>query len=241
VLQRAYFDRATPTLGKPVGSPVEVMFNPTDFTLTKGSQLAEIAVPGLDSPLQQYIRGQAEKLTVKLFFDTTDEGTGVFATSVTEATDRFYNLVKIDSDLHAPPVCIFGWGRSFPGIDLPSGENQKRTCFTGVVESVQQEFTLFSDRGIPLRATLTVAMREYRPLDDQQIQIDPHSRDHTRAHVVQRGETLSLIAGRMYGNPAEWRPIADRNGISNPKDLRPGTTLEIPPLERGAGVPLRAA
>lgn len=241
MLQRAFFSRATPTLGEPEGAPIEVMFNPTDFTLSKASQLAEIAVPGLDTPLQQFIRGGTEKLTVKLFFDTTDEGTGTFATSVTEATDRFYELVKIDSDLHAPPVCIFGWGRSFPGIDLPSGDSQKRNWFTGVVESVQQEFTLFSDRGVPLRATLTVAMREYKPLDVQQIQLDLHSADHTRAHVVQRGETLSLIAGRTYGDPGEWRPIADHNGISNPIRLRPGTILEIPPLERRAGGPLRAA
>ena len=43
---------------------------------TRGDQFAEIAIPGLDAPLQQFVRGQAEKLTLDLFFDTTDNGMG---------------------------------------------------------------------------------------------------------------------------------------------------------------------
>ena len=47
-----------------------------------------MTIPGLDSPLQQFVRGQAEKLTLDLFFDTTDTGMGAGATSVTTETDR---------------------------------------------------------------------------------------------------------------------------------------------------------
>jgi nucleoid-associated protein YgaU len=233
--QRAAFYVAGPD-GEPTGSYYSVMFNPTDLNFTKGVQLAEMNVPGLDAPLQQFVRGQAEKLTVKLFFDTTDRGTGALAKSVTTETDKFYSFVKIDSELHSPPVCIFAWGTSFPGGDLPTNESQRRGWFTGVVESVQQEFTLFSIRGLPLRATLTVAMREYKTLSTQRTQLDLHSRDHTKSYVVQRGDTISAIAGRAYGNPADWRAIAEHNGIVDPRRLAAGQALELPRIDRGTAV-----
>ena len=181
------------------------MFNPTDFTLTKSSQLGEVNIPGLDSPLQQFVRGLAEKLTVKLFFDATDERTDELASGVTERTDRFYALAKIRADEHAPPVCRFVWGYKFPGSQLspntgspedgaPAGaDSPNRRAFTGVVESIQQEFTLFSPAGVPLRANLTVTMREFKTLSEQQKQLKLESRDRTRRHTVRRGDTLSVV------------------------------------------------
>src|SRR3954466_272367 len=82
----------------------DVQFNPTEFSLDKGAQIAEIAIPGLDSPVLQFVRGQNEKLSIDLFFDTTDRGTGAGATSVTQFTDPVYALVKIVPETHAPPI-----------------------------------------------------------------------------------------------------------------------------------------
>ena len=42
---------------------IPVQYNPTELSFDKSAQIAEIAIPGLDSPLQQFVRGQAEKLT----------------------------------------------------------------------------------------------------------------------------------------------------------------------------------
>src|SRR5262245_13783405 len=110
----------------------DVQFNPTEFTLDKSAQLAEITIPGLDSPLQQFVRGQAEKLSLELFFDSTEGGTGPGATPVTTVTDPFYSLIKIEPDGHAPPICTFFWNGAFPGAFLPpEAGNQRRYEFTG--------------------------------------------------------------------------------------------------------------
>ena len=37
---------------------IQVQFNPTEYTLAKGAQIAEIAIPGIDSPILQFVRGQ---------------------------------------------------------------------------------------------------------------------------------------------------------------------------------------
>jgi len=83
----------------------------------QGAQIAEVAIPGLDSPLLQFVRGQTETLTLELFFDSTEAGMGRDATPVTAETDRFYQLIKIESAQHAPPIVLFSWGgKEFPGI-----------------------------------------------------------------------------------------------------------------------------
>jgi len=210
-----------------------VQYNPTEFTLNKGVQIADISIPGLDQPIQQFVRGQTETLALDLFFDTTEGGMGDDAKPVTIETDKFYQLIKIDRKTHAPPVCRFIWGKTgFPGANLTEQwSSQKReNGFQCIVESVRQRFTVFSPVGMPLRAILSVTLREYKTLEQQVDQIRFESPDHTHEHIVERGDTLSRIAFDAYGDPRKWRPIAKHNGIIDPLDLQLGMVLEIPPI-----------
>jgi len=210
---------------------INVQFNPTEFTFNKGVQFSEIAIPGLDTPLLQFVRGQTETLTMDLFFDTTEDGMGVGATSVTTLTDQIYQLIKIEPHTHAPPVCAFLWNQKFPGSDVSSAVgNQRRVEFQCVFESIKQRFTLFSPEGVPLRAVLTVTLREYKPLEEQLRQLNLNSPDKTQGYVVRRGDTLTGIAARQYLRPGEWRPIATANSIDDPRRMEPGAFLRIPPI-----------
>lgn len=244
--------------------PIELQYNPTELSWDKSAQIAEISIPGLDSPLQQFIRGQAEKLTLEAFFDTTELGMGQGAVSVTSRTDRLYQLIKIEPTRHAPPVCTFVWNDQFPGSSLGGNAggisgigaavgaavgaaagatagniagaivsaatgNQRRNGFKCIVESVKQKFTLFSPEGIPLRATLTLTLREYKTLDEQLAHLNLSSPDRTHSHVIESGETLSAIAGLYYRRPGDWRAIADADNIEDPRRLKAGTFLTIPP------------
>src|SRR5215217_2058146 len=94
---------------RPNPEDIYFQFNPTELSFDKNVQIAEISIPGLDAPLQQFVRGQAEKLTVELFFDSTEDGMGEGATSVTTYTDQILQLMKIEPSRHAPPVCAFMW------------------------------------------------------------------------------------------------------------------------------------
>ena len=213
----------------------EVQYNPAELVFEKSAQLAEINIPGLDAPLQQFIRGNAEKLTMEIFCDSSERGTGPDADSVTRETDKFYQLVKLIPALHAPPVITFLWGKEFPGnrVGEAWGGAQRRTSFTGVAESVRSRFTLFSPEGLPLRATVTLVLREWRPIEQQLEKLDPQSPDRSHAHVLRGGETLSRLAGRYYDRPGDWRPIMDANGIEDPRRLAPGLPLVVPALPRG--------
>lgn len=212
-------DAADPAKG--LTEEIDVQFNPAEYTISKGVQIAEIAIPGLDSPILQFVRGQNEKLTLDLFFDTTLDQDKKAAAMDTTAVDvrtktrAIYELTKVQAKTHAPPRVTFSWGS---------------LSFNALVESVQQKFTLFNPKGIPLRATLSVTFREYKTLKDQLKNPARGSADHTKRRIVQRGDTLSGIAAEEYTDPGAWRRIAEVNDIVNPRQLAPGTVLAIPPL-----------
>jgi len=56
--------------------------------------------------------------------------------------------------------------------------------------------------------------------------------DPGRSYVVKRGQTLSVIAQDVLGDPAFWPAIywANRDHIKNPKILHVGQELAIPEL-----------
>lgn len=210
---------------------LDIQYNPTELQFEKQPQIAEIAIPGLDAPLQQFVRNAAEKLTLEIFCDTTDAGMGLNARSVTEETDKFYGLTKIVPDLHAPPVVVFQWHDMISGATLhESLGNQKRNSFTGVCESVRVRFTLFSPEGVPLRATVNLVLREWRPLEEQLHKLGLNSPDRTHRHELRAGETLTAVAARHYGNAAPWRALLEPNGIEDPRRLAAGRVLAVPPL-----------
>ena len=201
---------------------ITVQFNPVEYSLTKGAQIAEIAIPGIDAPILQFVRGQTQTLSMELFFDTTQSGTGEDgAQDVRDLTEPVYQLVQIQSHTHAPPRVRFFWGR---GIS-----------FRAIVDNIQQKFTLFNPAGIPLRATLTVSFKEYQTLEEQLQRLKLESPDHSKQHVVRRGETLALIAFREYGDATLWRRIfedeSNADAIPDPIHLKPGVAITLPVLD----------
>ncbi|HJS23121.1 MAG TPA: hypothetical protein VJ751_02040 [Pyrinomonadaceae bacterium] len=200
---------------------IPVQFNPTEYSLTKGAQIAEIAIPGIDSPILQFVRGQTQTLSMELFFDTTQFGMGEApVVDVRTLTEPLYQLVKIQSNTHAPPRVRFIWGAGL--------------TFRAIVENIAQKFTLFNPLGIPLRATATVGFKEYQTLEEQLTRLNLQSADHRKKRLVKKSETLALIAYREYGDPAQWRRIfEDRENaeiIRNPRRLTPGREITIPPI-----------
>lgn len=204
----------------PAGAlPIQVLFNPTQYGFDSSNQFAETPVVGQAAPILQYTRGNARTMSMELFFDTYESGIG--SRDVRRHTDRIYQLLEVEPTTHRPPVVKFAWG----GLS-----------FRCLVERVSGKFTLFLDSGVPVRATLTVALKEYVDPKDAPKGSPTQSADHTKTYVIGVGDTLSSIAAAEYGDPGEWRPIADVNEIVNPRILQPGRRIVIPPLPTQSGV-----
>ena len=189
---------------------VPVLFNPEEYTLSKEVNYAEAGVPGLNSPVLQFVHGQAATLEMELFLDTYEAGTDVrvWANAVADLT------VTVPAT-HAPPVVMFVWGS---------------LSFVGVLARVVQKFVMFRPDGVPARARLQVTFREFADPDLQAKANKHETADFSKLHVVRDGETLSGIAALVYEDPALWRPIAVANRIDHPARIETGQRLVVPQL-----------
>jgi len=194
------------------GERAEVIFNPAEYSLDKGNQFAATPLPGLSNPITSFVNGNADVLTMDLFFDTyTNKG----GRDVRDDTWKIARLLDLDPTLHAPPPVLFVWGP---------------LRFKAVIERLSQRFTMFKEDGVPVRATLNVTFKEYKTIEEQLNEQPTQSSDWSKHRVVAEKDRLCLIAAIEYDDPSVWRVIADENDIENPRLLQPGQEIRLPPL-----------
>lgn len=205
---------AVPKIDDPKKRDIPLRFNPTSYQLQKANEFSQIAVPGLETPPIQYIRGGAETLNFDALLDTSDTQKNVRE----EYVDRIANLMRINSELHAPPIVQFIW------------ENE---IFQGVVSNLSVNYVLFTPQGVPMRAEASLQLTAYRPVEVQIAERPRNSPDVEKSCTVRRGDRLDQIADGVYQDPARWRDIARRNGIIDPRRLDPGRVLLLPRIVSG--------
>ncbi|KST62199.1 CIS tube protein [Mastigocoleus testarum] len=190
---------------------IEVLFNPTEYSLETSNQFQRTAVPGTATPATQFVNGNTQTLTMDLFFDSYERGEDVrsYTTQVT-------SLLDIDPILHAPPICEFRWGS---------------LSFRATLEQVNQTFTLFLESGVPVRATLSVTFKEYKTLSEQIQGVRKESSADTKRIIPKQGDSLWMIANKEYKDSSLWRLIANANKISNPRLLTVAQELIVPVLK----------
>jgi len=205
----------------PAGPDIKVLFNPTEYRVSKSNQFAEVAIPGLGAPMLQFGHGNAQTLSMQLFFDTYDPQAPPTVDSrykkdqdVRVLTRQVTRLLEINADLHAPPIIQFSWGKF---------------VFEGVLQQADVRFSLFLPSGVPVRATVDVTIKQY--YDGHKETGMLQSANYAKQHVVLPGDTLPGIAAKLYNDPAKWRHIADANRLDNPLALEPGRVLLIPAIE----------
>jgi nucleoid-associated protein YgaU len=205
-LEKAIITKVSP----PGSDKIPVMFNPEEYTLSKDINYARIGVPGLNSPVLQFVHGNLQTLEMELFLDTYEAHT-----DVRTRTKQITDLLTIDPQTHAPPVLLFTWSS---------------LSFICVVGKVTQRFVMFLPDGTPVRARLQVTFNEFADPQLQAMAQKNETADYTKLHVVSEGETLNAIAARVYDNALVWRPIALVNDLDDPRSLTVGQQLVIPKL-----------
>jgi nucleoid-associated protein YgaU len=157
----------------------------------------------------------ARTLTVsKAIFDTSGRPNDPdYLSDVTKTTQKVFALLRADTPKSRPPKVKFVWA------DF---------VFTSIVSNVSEELTLFTPKGVPIRAELTITFREVTDSSATQGQ-NPTSRGDARAvHTVLPGETIDSIAYQTLGDARKWAVVAEFNRLENPFRLRPGQKLAIP-------------
>jgi hypothetical protein len=197
---------------------VECMFNPKEYSFSKTNSWKPSEVPATDVADLTFTSGKGASLQMQLFFDTVADRTDVRK----KYTDPLWELMVIDkaktdnkNKYGRPPVVLFKWGKSW--------------SFKAVISSMKQQFTLFDTDGKPLRATVDVTFEQV----EDPAHLAPQNPTSggpggERVWRVQESDTLAWIAYRSYGDTSKWRLIADANGLTRVRELKPGALLVIP-------------
>jgi nucleoid-associated protein YgaU len=199
---------------------IPALFNPDKLVFSKGANWQRQGAAQRDVPELQFANADPRTLNIDLLFDTYDTADAKKKDVRKTYTDNLLHLMTVEEhgkDTHRPPVCRLSWGSV--GI-----------FFQGVLERLEQQFTLFMEDGTPVRATSRCTFKEWRTNYDDLNKQATQSSDIAKARIVKRGDTLSSIAAEEYHDPGLWRPIAAENDIDDPQSLAPGTTLLIPTL-----------
>ena len=225
-LEKAYIEILE---GSRAGTKVPVLFNPTEYSMERANAYKATPVPGLGAPLIQFINGDATTLSMDLFIDDYTDPPGMvqlgpdiagsFAgapKTADERIDEIVGLLNIDADLHAPPPVRFVWGT---------------LRFAAVLEKVGRKITLFHATGKPARATLSVSFREYRSLARQMDDPRRLSADKTKRRQIRAAENIWSIAHREFHDVRAWRHIAAASDVDDPRSLKPGDWVKVPPVE----------
>lgn len=217
-----------------VGDPIPVQFNPESLKLAYANQNASGDQRGGSSI--QYVGSGTTKLTFDLWFDVTTAHHSPETTppgDVRELTKKVLHFITPQKsgksgkkDKFVPPGVRFHWGTFL---------------FEGVMESLNESLEYFSEDGVPLRAKVSVSLSKQEIKFEQGEQqanggLGSFSSGRPREQAKE-GETVPEAADKA-GRGDEWPEIASANGIENPRNIAPGTLLD---LGAGAGIGVGAS
>lgn len=213
----------------PTGDTFTVMYNPNTFSRNYKSVWSGEAPQGGTAETQSYRRLESDSVSFDFLFDGTGVS-GVGGTSVDlnpdageagyvqEQIDAFLELTQgINSSTHEPNFLQLSWGTFI---------------FNGVLESATITYKLFHSSGAPLRATINASFKQSVSRTEQAAAARRQSPDLTHFRVVKAGETLPLVAQKVYGDPKMYLEIARVNNISNFRKLKVGQQLVLPPVDK---------
>lgn len=202
------------------GEEFKVLFNPTEYTFEDSSKWQD-QQGNRRRPELQYTGGERKRLSMELFYDTYEA-----KEDVRLYTGKLQQLLVVTTDGgnngKRPPVVELSWGQAQSNVGFP---------FKCVLESLKQQFTLFTSDGMPVRAKVSVSFKEYELPKEEQQREPRRSSYPAQTYTVREGDSLSGIAAAVWNDPSKWRRLAEVNDIPNPRVLEPGQSLVVPAIE----------
>jgi hypothetical protein len=189
----------------------EIMFNPASLKVTVTNRLQDEQSGGNGTPTQN-ARASTTKLETEIVFDTTEDGSDVRDRS---GQLKALALTAEGDPPRPPPTVVFRWGRF---------------QFVGIIETFGETLDFWSSEGVPLRATVQLAMQGVR-----RDSVAPNAPPSAVLNTLPAGGTGATDAATRAGDPGAGRAIAAANGLESMRAAA-GASVVV-----SGGVQLRAA
>ena len=198
----------------------EALINPESYTLMYKLKFSQGAQGQGTSGVQlKYEYTEPEEITFDFLFDNTGIIDGQSRDSIADDLKTLKDvLIGYKGDSHEPRHFKLIWGEN--------------SIFKGRVTELSINHKLFKPDGTPIRAIATVKFKSSIEEEKRAAKENKSSPDLTHSRLVKQGDTLPLMCYAIYGDPKYYLQVAQVNGISNFRQLTPGTSLFFPPIEK---------
>lgn len=203
----------------------EAWVNPECFKIDYAVQYANRRIQGKSGTEPRYAQTVPPKYHFELWFDSTI-ATAEAASPLSNAMDvlkelkTFNSLVyDFDGDRHSPKRVHICYGT----IEMDA-----------VLVEMNIEMKLFDKSGNPIRAIAKVKFQEAISNQQRESRDKTNSPDLTHLRIVEVGDTLPLMADRIYGDASLYLEVARVNNLTNFRTLKPGSQLFFPPINKTA-------
>lgn len=220
----SYENRERKTVKKMEGveANFEAMFNPSTLSFSHMNKYSETQGINTSASEASYQHTSPRNLVLELIIDMT--GLCRDKLKVKEKVKNFFELFVMDGNTHQPPFLKIYWG------EMQWGWGSQDTAFDCRISSVDVTYTLFAKNGEPLRAILKTSFIEDISEEKRVNSEKKNSPDLSHIRIVNSGNNLPLLCKEIYQDPSLYIKIARYNKLDNFRSIKPGTSLEFPPI-----------
>ncbi|HVU55781.1 MAG TPA: hypothetical protein VHD83_12045 [Puia sp.] len=207
-----------------------VLVNPEGYNRSYKIKYKDQQAAGTKAQQMKFDKIEPEDIELEFLFDKTGALPGTFQSTddagiqqesqegVWPDIEKFKKVVyDFNGDIHQPPYLILQWGE---------------LLFKCVLREMTINFKLFRPDGTPLRAVVKAKFTSTVVNELRVRQESKHSPDITHSRIVKAGDTLPLLAYKIYEDPGYYMFVAQQNKLINFRNLGPGTSLLFPPLPK---------
>jgi len=217
-----------------------VQVNPATFSLNKQIRYQTNEPPGNQESPQRHTASGPSTLSFEIIFDgtgvvtnasTLDQIPAVGAIASMLSGDEAFDIAKqvedfekviywYDGQVHQPNKVKIVWG---DGLQ-----------FEGALTSISYNYSLFSPDGKPLRVKANCSFVKTVSAQQQAQEQNDASPDLTHVREFKDGDTLPILAQRIYGKPELYLEVARVNKLINFRRIKAGQKIMLPPIDKSA-------
>ena len=196
--------------------------NPETFTKTSHIELDTSRGHGQPGTDPRYKSTAPEELKIEFILDGTKTMEGYLDSlktmEVSDQIQAFTDCVQFDGKIHRPRFLIVRWG--------------SEVKFPCVLSHLEINYSLFKANGDPLRAKISASFIKYET--EAAIFAANHisSPDLTQQRIARGGDRLDLLTYEIYDDSAYFLQVARANDLTSPRNLKAGTALFFPPIDK---------
>nr|WP_255719367.1 peptidoglycan-binding protein [Pelomonas sp. P8] len=197
----------------------EAQINPAEFSHSFGVQYGKTKAQGSPGEEPKFSSMDDERVSFSIVLD----GTGVappvggqppdVKSQLAQLTKVVYEYMDIKSE---PPYVRVLWGT---------------LIFFGRLESLKSQYTLFKPSGDPLRAKVDMSFVGAMSKEEKS-RVTSRISTSTRNVTMIEGDSIGSLCEDVYGDSSSFMKVARYNGLTDFRNIPPGTVLKFPPREQ---------